>query len=165
MILPFLLVFWLIACGFSTSEVGVFMPTEYAHLESLCRYVPQGSRFLDLGSGDGRVVKHAIKECGADAWGIEYDDYLYEHPFVEVKDRITHGNFFDYNWSSYDVIYYYLAGSNEEVRLLRKLREECKGIVIFYDNEVSLGYTGLFYSVIGLKLIEQYEYGRVYSCT
>ena len=42
-------------------------------LESIARLVPQGSRVLDLGCGDGALLAHLIAERSCDGHGIEID--------------------------------------------------------------------------------------------
>ena len=43
-------------------------------MESIARLVPQGSRVLDLGCGDGALLDHLRRERGCDGYGIEIDD-------------------------------------------------------------------------------------------
>ena len=41
---------------------------------SIARLVPQGSRVLDLGCGDGAMLDHLIRERGCTGYGVEIDD-------------------------------------------------------------------------------------------
>ena len=43
-------------------------------LESIARLVPQGSRVLDLGCGDGALMAHLQAERGCSGYGVEIDD-------------------------------------------------------------------------------------------
>lgn len=96
-------------------------------------YLRPGSRFLDLGSGDGRVVFMASL-YGADATGIEYDEQLVNvsrqalEQLDDLLDRdrvhLLHGDFFASSWSGYDVVYYFDLGSFEDDRLVKKITRE-----------------------------------------
>ena len=41
---------------------------------SIARLVPQGSRVLDLGCGNGALLNHLIRERGCSGYGVEIDD-------------------------------------------------------------------------------------------
>lgn len=65
-------------------------------------------RFLDVGSGDGRVVKAALKKQAL-ATGIEIDDELVRKT-REIGLPIEGGDAMEADWSDYDVIYAYHPG-------------------------------------------------------
>lgn len=48
--------------------------TERATMECLARLVPQGSRVLDLGCGDGGMLAYLMATRGCTGYGIEIDD-------------------------------------------------------------------------------------------
>ncbi len=92
--------------------------------------VMPGVRFLDLGSGDGRVVFLAAL-LGAQASGIEYDRHLHRIA-LEARRRLEgimpvdraelrRGDFFRADLTTYDVIFYFGSGSYAEDRMLAKL--------------------------------------------
>lgn len=119
-----------------TMEKGEFFPTVLQDiLPMLERYVTPGKRFLDLGSGDGRVVFLA-NLLGADAHGIEYEKRLVEaslraqSAISDLVDpariRFINGDFFESPWSDYDVIFYFNASTPETDRFHRKLVSELK---------------------------------------
>jgi protein-L-isoaspartate O-methyltransferase len=64
--------------------------------------------FLDLGSGDGKVV--LIASLFTKATGIEYDKELHDKA-VEIREKLNlsanliQGDFLDYDWSKYDIIF------------------------------------------------------------
>ncbi len=101
----------------------------------LTRQVTPGKKFLDLGSGDGRVVFLA-NLLGADAYGIEYEKELVEaslkaqgalSDLVEPgRVHFLKGDFFEFPWSEYDVIFYFNLSSSDQVRVLRKLASEMR---------------------------------------
>lgn len=89
----------------------------------------RGKKFLDIGSGKGHIVKEALL-LGADAWGVEADPELYGQTMCE--DRIFNVDLFNFDFSCFDVLYYYLGGCNREAELLEKIKREFKGDVIMH---------------------------------
>lgn len=129
-------------------EKGLFYP---ARLEELLpafkALVKDGVRFLDLGSGDGRVVFLAALR-GARATGIEYDRTLHRvarrcrRKLAESlpADRIElrRGDFFQEDWSRYDVIFYYVDGSFNQSGIQRKLLDELRDdalLLLYHPQE------------------------------
>jgi methionine biosynthesis protein MetW len=45
-----------------------------ASLELIAHWVPEGARVLDLGCGDGRLLRHLWQERRAPGYGVEIDD-------------------------------------------------------------------------------------------
>ena len=115
-------------------DKGLFYPILLEDmLPAFERYVTSETRFLDLGSGDGRVVFMA-NALGADSVGIEYDKPLVKisrragkalRDVLEPKRwRIIRGDFFQSTWSGYDVIFFFDLSSFEPDRVREKLRRE-----------------------------------------
>ncbi|QNP58491.1 methionine biosynthesis protein MetW [Paenacidovorax monticola] len=48
--------------------------TERTTMQAIARLVPQGSRVLDLGCGDGALLSYLQRERGCTGYGVEYDD-------------------------------------------------------------------------------------------
>ncbi len=48
--------------------------SEQQILETLASLVPEGSRVLDLGCGDGAMLEHLQKKRGCTGYGVELDD-------------------------------------------------------------------------------------------
>jgi ribosomal protein L11 methylase PrmA len=74
----------------------------------------RGKNFLDLGSGDGRVVVWAVKN-GMSAEGIEINPYLSLLSKLRIKlnrasskAKILNKNFKNHNFSKYDIVYTYI---------------------------------------------------------
>lgn len=95
-----------------------------------------GDRFIDLGSGDGRVVC-AAAALGAAARGVELDESLHaraldtaqsliaDHPRLDI--RLGRGDFFDEDLKDWDVIFYYGGGNTKRQRkLYARLESELK---------------------------------------
>ena len=127
-------------------EKGLFYPSLLEELlPAFARYVSDGTRFLDLGSGDGRAVFLA-RALGAQATGIEYDEKLVQlsrralAALAEVVDpagvHLVQGDFFDSSWSPYDVVFYFDQSSFAQDRVRAKLRRElAPGAVLLVGHE------------------------------
>ena len=48
--------------------------TEKTTMQALAHLVPEGSRVLDLGCGDGSLLDHLQRERGCSGYGVEIDD-------------------------------------------------------------------------------------------
>jgi|GEM_PF-3780262 SAM-dependent methyltransferase len=130
-----------------TLDKGLFYP---ALLEDLLppfeRYLRPGLRFLDLGSGDGRVLFLAAG-LGVAATGIEYDPVLIavhhraskalEDVVDTTRIEVIQGDFFKQSWAPYDVIYYFDQSSFDGKRVRKKLRRELKPgaiLLVYYEQ-------------------------------
>ena len=96
------------------------------------------NKFLDIGSGDGKVVLIASLFV-QNAVGIEIDKELYDKS-LEIKEKIGIKNanffladFFNCNFSEYDVLF---CNPDEPIerKLEAKLIKEMEGILIFYGS-------------------------------
>jgi SAM-dependent methyltransferase len=118
------------------AEKGLFYPSLLEdYLPAFEAEVRPGGRFLDLGSGDGRVVFLAAV-LGADATGIEYDGAIHDIALAARRRlrrivpagraTLKQGDFFEEEVSRYDVIFYFGDGTYLEDRMLAKLRREMR---------------------------------------
>ena len=48
--------------------------SEHVNLQAIARLVPEGSRVLDLGCGDGALLDYLQKHRGCSGYGVELDD-------------------------------------------------------------------------------------------
>lgn len=48
--------------------------TELTTMKAIAQLVPQGSRVLDLGCGDGALLEHLVRERGCSGYGVELSD-------------------------------------------------------------------------------------------
>jgi len=91
-------------------------------------------KFIDLGSGDGRVVKDFAK-AGFESYGIEINPLLVWWSVLKIKRcglnaKIKWGNFWQTDLSNFDAIFIFQCESTNKI-LVRKFKKELKsGAVI-----------------------------------
>ena len=49
--------------------------SEHVNLKAIARLVPEGSRVLDLGCGDGALLDYLLKNRACSGYGVEIDDH------------------------------------------------------------------------------------------
>ncbi|MFH1506056.1 MAG: class I SAM-dependent methyltransferase [archaeon] len=92
--------------------------------------------FLDLGSGDGRIV--LIASLFTKATGVESDKELLLKG-AQARDNLglnaefIHRNYLDIDWSKYDFIFIF-PDKRFKPALEKKLKEELKGKLFVYNN-------------------------------
>ena len=98
----------------------------------------QFKNFLDIGSGDGKVVLIASLFC-KNAEGIEIDKSLHDKA-VQIKNKLKINNatlrkkdFFQHDFSKYDVLFL-APDSSLDRGLENKLLNEMKGKLIHYGH-------------------------------
>ena len=94
--------------------------------------------FLDIGSGDGKIVLIASLFC-KNAEGVEIDDVLH-HKALEIRSKLKISNavfhnkdFFEHDFSKYDVLFS-APDSPFERGLENKLLKEMSGKLIHYGH-------------------------------
>ena len=98
----------------------------------------QFKNFLDIGSGDGKVVLIASLFC-LNAFGIEADKFLHNKANeIKMKCRIFNAtfhniDFFEHNFLKYDVLFL-APDAPLERGLENKLLKEMKGKLIHYGH-------------------------------
>jgi len=121
-----------------------FYPSQNKHLKGLLdglKINPKDKKlkFVDIGSGDGRVVIWAAKQ-GFKATGIELN------PFLTLISRLKsfifrlgknakfiNGNFYNQDYSEYDVVYLYIYREHMN-KLKEKLFEELEPGSVIVSN-------------------------------
>jgi SAM-dependent methyltransferase len=153
-----------------TEEVtgkGLFYPSRLEEILPALRATLRPERtFLDLGSGDGRVVFLAAV-LGARATGIEYDRALHRvarearRRLAGVVDparaALRRGDFFALDLDRYDVLFYFGSGSYSEPRLFEKIAREMR------PGSVFLLAHGREDSLPPLPLLATYGVVRIYA--
>lgn len=99
--------------------------------------LPERIRFIDLGSGDGRVVLWASKR-GMEAEGIELNPFLTLFSKINAlvnrkKVKIYNKSFFNHMYNNYDIVYLYQY-SEIMKKLEDKLFKELKPNSIIISN-------------------------------
>ncbi|MCX8147589.1 MAG: class I SAM-dependent methyltransferase, partial [Candidatus Woesearchaeota archaeon] len=101
---------------YKKTEAGIFVPTDISRFYNLCKYLNMQDfkSYLELGSGDGRITRAA--SIFTKATGIEIDKELHKRALSignvpqgrKIGEDIffIHGNYMDYDFSDYDIIYW-----------------------------------------------------------
>ena len=158
---------------------GIFEPSQLEHLNEIFDKYVKGKKFLDLGSGVGHVVKFAL-DYTSTATGVEHERSLFY--CTHTPENILHEDFLNHDLSQYDVLYYYIYGTDDEKALVEKIKKSFKGVFIVYHGILSPDdkrdedghlipnadgrYTSderEFYNLLDFTLLEEFPYGKVYQ--
>ncbi len=138
-----------------------FVPSSMGNIDGILRYakLKKNQKFVDLGSGDGRLVLKAVEQYGVLGIGVEMNPFLvwYSRLWAKLRrqDRVVYicGSLFDYPLSQCDVIYFFLLPKTMK-KMVPRIRSECrKGTLI-----ISHGF-----EAHGLKKFHQIEEGRFWT--
>ncbi len=109
-----------------------YVPTNKKLLQEILEdaNLKKGQRFLELGSGDGRVTLLAVREFGVVGEGIEIHPLLVLYSNILAKwqkldARFKTGDFYKLNLGKTDVIFVFLL-PNTLKKLAPKFLKECK---------------------------------------
>lgn len=127
------------------------------------KYV-RGKKFIDLGSGDGRIVSFAL-QCGANAFGIEQDPKFVK--MSAIPRRIKQGDFMSVDFTKYDVVFYALASNKNhdlDYDLLQNL-QHLKGTLMIWHRRVPHRLPKFEEALIskGFSKVEKSEFLTVYQ--
>jgi 2-polyprenyl-3-methyl-5-hydroxy-6-metoxy-1,4-benzoquinol methylase len=131
-----------------------FYPSSARELSALKQEIPQlfaeNQKFMDVGSGDGRIVKWAALN-GMKAYGIEYNPFLslFSRVFtlnLSSKRKIYNTNYLKHNFSEYNIIYLYLFPEHIN-QISQKLFEELKPGSIIITNTFKISDTPADYEL------------------
>jgi SAM-dependent methyltransferase len=124
---------YLIAAGWAlpVTRGALFIPTSSTRIKTFLDALPMNSEelFLDLGCGDGRILREARRRYGVKGLGFEVNLLAYlvakvcNFGFKGVQIRWR--NFWEVNLSKADVVFCYLFPDVME-RLARKLEAELR---------------------------------------
>ena len=135
--------------GKSTS-LGYWAPAAAEDVWELLKVigVKKHLRFIDLGSGDGKIAIVASLVC--QATGIEADASLHDvavwmQAKLETGSNLINGNFLQHDLSRYDILFLNPDSTFREIEA--KLRKEMKGKLILYASR---------YEPIHLKLEQEF---------
>ena len=105
----------------------------YAWMKKMC--FPPGTRFIDLGSGDGRLV--LVASLFVEAAGIEHDSSLVEEGACVAEELgmaypVKQGDYRDEELSGYDVWFMYADQRMDSLEM--KFIHELKGSLYLYHD-------------------------------
>ncbi len=123
-----LLLICFLALSWLAGSDAPYVPTIMEPIKDVLKKagLKKGSKFYELGSGDGRVV-YLAASMGARAIGIEQSWLrVLWCRWKKVKNtQFYHGNVFNFNYSDADVVYIYLLTKGVQ-KLEPKLKKELK---------------------------------------
>lgn len=125
---------------FRDTGIGTWAPTASDDVYELFKKIElnKAKNFLDLGSGDGKVV--FIASLFTKAHGIEHDDWLLSTT-EEMRGKLMHiphvhkavfvkGDFMDYDISKFDYVYWF--PDKHHAKLENKFLKELNGKLILH---------------------------------
>jgi SAM-dependent methyltransferase len=129
-----------------TTQGALYVSTSRAKIAAFIEAVPMTDRqmLVDLGCGDGRVLREAQKRYGIRAVGYEINPLAYLKArlssFGSNKTKIIHQSFWKADLSRADVVFCYLYPDVMQ-KLADKLKSELKpGAIIVSSNFPLPGY-------------------------
>jgi protein-L-isoaspartate O-methyltransferase len=139
-----------VMCAFAqqpAEKLAPYVPTPQTIVRKMLELggLKRGERMFDLGSGDGRIVIMAAQKFGADATGVELDQDLWRQSTmlirklgIEKSARIIHGDLFQQDYSTADLItVYLLPSSNDRVSPILDKQLKKGARVVAHDFEFS----------------------------
>lgn len=130
------------------TSIGMWAPSDLKVLLDVFKKIKLSPhhRFLDAGSGDGRVVFLASLFCG-EAVGIEADPVLHfissrkleRYPHFSYNTRLVKDNYLNHNLADYDIIFNYADGEvSEDMRqkCMSEMRPGTKAIFYIYHPKL-----------------------------
>ena len=111
------------------TDKGIYVPSDLNDLKECFRKFCPNSMFLDVGSGNGSVLELAWKNS-ATIRGVEIDKEFFNTS--KFKRWITNEHFEKIDFSIYNIIYYFLKGTDEQDKLAEKINQEARDKVIIY---------------------------------
>ncbi len=131
-VFPLFLVFFVLA-SFVTDFMGApYVPTSGKLIDEILKKakLKKGQQFIELGSGDGRIVRRAVEKFGVRGTGVELNPYLiFYSRFLAKREKedikFLSQDFFKTDLSKADVIFIFLLPRTIE-KLKKKFISDCK---------------------------------------
>lgn len=152
---------------FSSFQGAPYVPTSKKQLEAILKSANliQGARFVELGSGDGRMVRYAVKKYGVTGVGVEINPLLVWWATLLSKRERTHKrvtfiakNAFDYPLKEAQFLYIFLMPDLIK-KLLPKFKKELKkGTVVVSHGFKIIGFEKLLTHTVPDKTFSTYYY-------
>lgn len=158
---------FLIIVGAYTQVMGnikgaLFLPSNRKQIKTMIELarIQQGTRVVDLGSGDGAIILEAARH-GAVATGVEFNPFLVRYSRWRAKRRnlsnrvtIIKGDIIDYPLGDADVVFLYMLPKFLE-KISEKLRVELHKGAHIVSNTFPLSGWPLIEQRDGIFLYEQ----------
>lgn len=133
LIIPLLLATFVLFGLFSDLKGAPFVPTASKKIKEILKQanLKKDQVFLELGSGDGRVVREAVKDYYVQGIGIDVNPFLIilSKIFARIQKipniEFLRLNIFNYNFKFADVIFMFMLPKTIN-KLKKKFLDECK---------------------------------------
>lgn len=110
-----------------------YVPTSKKHIDEILKKasLKKGQVFMELGSGDGRIVRRAVQVYGVKGIGVDINSLLIMlSKFLASRQHLVYvaflnKNIFDVDFSSADCLYMFLMPETIK-KLLPKMEKEIK---------------------------------------
>lgn len=159
-----LYLYWLWGLLRALKSDAPYVPIGNETLEKMIDMVQTkaGALWVDLGSGDGRVLIAACKKYRVQGLGVERIAPLRLYSRLKIflagesrRIKIQSGDFFSYDLSTADIVSFYLLPETAE-RLFTKLQKELKpGAQLIFHR----------YPIPGLVLMQENILNKLYLAT
>ena len=115
-VLIVLFVLYAVLFVYKTKTGSPYLPSKEKDIERMLKYVKRGSVVCDMGAGDGRLLKAAIKKGAKEAWGWEIEPLVWfignlrvkkEEKKIERKTHLMLGDMWKVNLAKFDVVFVY----------------------------------------------------------
>lgn len=142
-----------------------YVPTTSAFVDEILKKaaLKKGNFFMELGSGDGRVVRAAVKNYGVRGVGVELNPLLiiYASLLARLQGlreiKFKRENFFDTDLKNCDVLFLFLLPKTL-IKLRPKMEKECKRCLIISHGFEIAGWDKYLMEKQNRKLFPTYFY-------
>ena len=143
---------YVIGLLFSAIKGAPYVPTSKKQLDIILTnsHLKKGAQLVELGSGDGRMLRYAAKKFGIQGVGIEINPLLvWWSSFLARRDgtnkmvKFVRKNIFDYPLSHADYVYIFLMPELISKLLPKMKRELKKGTTVISHGFKIVGFEKL----------------------
>ncbi len=130
--------FYLLSDFWASIKGAPFVPTKGKLLKEILdkANLKKGQNFLELGSGDGRIIRFAVKNYGVKGVGIDIN-----YPLVKLSQflarsqklkniELKRGDLFKEDFSRFDVIFLFLMPNTIKKLTAKFIKESKKGSLL-----------------------------------
>ena len=140
---------------------GIYVASILEDLEECFKKYCPSKMFLDIGSGNGKVLGLAWRH-GASVRGVEIEEDFYKQ--TDFKQWVEHCDFDKLDFSIYNILFYFMKGCDDENRLITKINKEARDKVIIYRRGSSNKEVEEFISKLSnFKTIDTFKYLYILS--